>query len=86
MIVSSIEFFRCQRPAVSDKAKPAGPQILLNYHRKLPLATVRLPQLVGERQPSCHYLLWNSRKIFTKVTNALFPNEINGIFRLALMP
>jgi hypothetical protein len=28
--------------------------------------------------------LWNSRKIFQKVTNALFPNKINGISALAL--
>ena len=29
--------------------------------------------LVGERAPSCHYLLWNSRKIFKKVTNDVIP-------------
>jgi hypothetical protein len=42
------------------------------------------PLLVGERASSCHYRLWNSRKIFTKVTNVLFPNKINGISALAL--
>jgi hypothetical protein len=34
MIVSSIKFFRCQCPAVSDKAEPNRASKTVNYQRK----------------------------------------------------
>jgi hypothetical protein len=51
----------------------------LNLPLKTDFCKIQCPQLVGEQEPSCYYQLWNSRKIFKKVTNVLFPNEISRI-------
>jgi hypothetical protein len=84
MIVSQLNFSNVNARRFQTKQNPTGPQKLLNNHRKRTFYQISNPQLVGEQVPSCHYLLWNSRKIFKKVTNALFPNKINGIFAPAL--
>jgi len=86
MIVSQLKFLDVNARRFQTKQNPTGLQKLLIYHRKRTFCQISHPQLVGERLSSCHYLLWNSRKIFKKVTNVLFPNKINGISALALTP
>jgi hypothetical protein len=76
--MASTKFLDIECPVASKEKNTNRASKIVKSPTKPDFFEIQIPQLVGERRPSCYHPLCVSRKIFKKVTKTIFPNKING--------